>query len=65
MRWPWTRRQKPDLVEAKAALAESQRKLDAAHAAQPEVAQLVRQLRQIRERNNFAAMITAALREHR
>lgn len=62
MRWPWSRRR--DRREDPATVA-ARDLLDAAHAAQPEVSRVVRQLRQIRERNNFAALITAALREHR
>lgn len=63
MRWPpWRKATPPD---DEAGMVAAQERLEAAHAAQPEVSRVVRQLRQIREHNNFAALITAALKEHR
>lgn len=60
MRWPWSRRPRNE-----AGLADAQERLDAARDAEREVARVVRQLRQIRERNNFAALVAAAFKEHR
>lgn len=47
------------------AVADAQRRLDEAHAQDSEIRSLAAELRVIRERNNFAPMIAAALRERR
>lgn len=65
MNWGWLRRRRQRAQSATLGLAEAQRRLDDAHARDPEIKSLADQLRLIRERNNFASMIASALREHR
>lgn len=55
MRWPWQRREPPQIAEAQAHLDQLERQ-------QPEVTQLSRELQAARKRNHFADMIAAALR---
>ncbi|GIH07435.1 hypothetical protein Rhe02_55020 [Rhizocola hellebori] len=62
MRWPWSKRPKPENTEA---VKQAQKRLDAAHAAEPEVSRVVRELRRIQIENNFAALLTSAFRDHR
>ena len=61
MRWPWSKRAK---AEAEG-VAAAQERLDAAKAAEPEVSRVVRELRRIQMENNFAALLTAAFKDHR
>lgn len=61
MRWPWSKKAQ----DAGEGIAVAQERLDAAHAAEPEVSRVVRELRRIQVENNFAALLTAAFREHR
>jgi hypothetical protein len=65
MNWAWLRRWRQRPQSGAEGLAEAQRRLDDAHAQDPEIKSLAAQLRLIRERNNFASMIATALREHR
>lgn len=68
MKWPWSRRRDVRRVrddESDIALADAQRRLDEAHAVEPEVRSLARELARMREVNRFAPRIAAALREHR
>lgn len=68
MRWPWTRHKqanRQDRATAGAGLAAAQERLDEAHAKESAVLELVRRLHAARDRNNFAASIEAAFREHR
>lgn len=66
MNWAWLRRRRQRTQSSGGeGLAEAQRRLDDAHAQDPEIKTLAAQLRLIRERNNFASMIAATLREHR
>lgn len=67
MRWRFWRRARPEPADESAQLAvvESARKLAEAHGRTGEVERVVRELRRIREQNNFAALVRSALREHR
>lgn len=65
MNWAWLRRRRQRTQSRVEGLASAQRRLDDAHAQDPEIKSLANQLRLIRERNNFASMIAATLREHR
>lgn len=47
------------------AVADAQRRLDEAHAQDPEIRSVVGQLKALREYNNFGPRIAAAFREHR
>jgi hypothetical protein len=55
MRWPWRRRESPEIAEAQAHLDQLDRQ-------QPEVTRLSRELQEARRRNHFSEMIAAALR---
>jgi hypothetical protein len=61
VRWRWW---KP-AAGAGEAIAVAQERLDAAHAAEPEVARIVRELRRIHADNNYGARLAAAFRDHR
>jgi hypothetical protein len=61
--WPFGRRRRdPATVEA---IKQVDAQIAKAKARDPEVKRLAARLRQIREHNNFADQIAAALREHR
>lgn len=61
MRWRWWRRAE----QAHQDIAAAQERLDAVEAAEPEVSRVVRELRRIQVDNNYAAMLTAAFKDHR
>lgn len=58
MKWPWRR---PD----ESGIDAAQERLDAAHAAQPEVSRVVRKLRDLRDENNYGARLAAVFKDHR
>lgn len=65
MIWPWSKRKDAHRHEVRQDLAAARERLAEAHAVEPLVRNLVRELTTRRERNNFASMIEAAFREHR
>lgn len=65
MTWGWLRRRRQRTQSGVEGLASAQRRLDDAHARDPEIRTLADQLRLIRERNGLAPRIAAAFKEHR
>lgn len=66
MRWPWRRRGDQAAVEqARAELEEAQARLAETQKTGDQVARVAEQLRKLRERNHFAAMISKAMRGNR
>lgn len=63
MRWPWRRHTLPAPPNGDAAQArrEAEERLQQAERRQPHVERVARSLRAARQRNDFAAMISAAL----
>lgn len=69
MTWRWCtrRRARPPVPDdtARIAAAESAQRLEQARSLTGEVQRVSRELRQIRQRNNFAALVRSAFGEHR
>lgn len=60
MRWPWNRRPRPEPDrEAVEARADADRKLADLHNRQPAVDNVLRRMRDLKERNHFAESIEA------
>lgn len=62
MRWPWSRRSKPDTDEAEAARRAAEQKLTETTRQQDEINEVSRRLRELRQRNRFADMIVETMR---
>lgn len=61
MRWPWHRRAKRD-DGAETARRDAECKLEEAVSRQDEITEVAEQLRKLRQRNRFAAMIEETMR---
>lgn len=66
MRLPWSRGRvviEPAVLAAQQSVMDAQRRLDAANADDSEVHRVVRELRELRQRNHFRARLGRMMRE--